>query len=173
MGEFFAAPVSIVENHRKIIPKILRAHKYICAQVQGMVEGKWVGPEVGISWPNPRYFKLHTLCEAQMAVRYLMNIILCPPKNTQTASITMTMSLRPLEKLLTRWNPVSKLFRVYVWANGISSNLVSQAVLAELHFYMFCLQTPSVDFCKSDYFQHIDQVAEELCGMTVYAPKRT
>ncbi len=71
LDEFFAVPVSVKEEYAKTIPGILRAHEYICGQVRKTVEEnnranaliKLCKP-----WPDPRYFKLHSICEALIAV---------------------------------------------------------------------------------------------------------
>ena len=70
LDEFFAVPVSVGENDAKTISEILRAHKYICAQVRGMLKEKRAGAEIALSktWPDPRYFKLNLLCEALIVV---------------------------------------------------------------------------------------------------------
>ncbi len=70
LDEFFAVPGSVGENDAKTISEILRAPKYICAQVRGTLEEKRAGAEIALSktWQDPRYFKLHPLCEALIAV---------------------------------------------------------------------------------------------------------
>ncbi|TVY38476.1 hypothetical protein LOCC1_G006448 [Lachnellula occidentalis] len=52
LDELFAVPVSVKEEYAKTVPGILRAHEHICAQ----------------PWPDPRYFKLHSICEALIVV---------------------------------------------------------------------------------------------------------
>ena len=62
----FAVPVSVNEQYAKTVPGILRAHEQICAQVRKTVEEnskanaliKFCEP-----WPDPRSFKLHSICE--------------------------------------------------------------------------------------------------------------
>jgi hypothetical protein len=71
LDEFFAVPVSVKEEYAKTVPGILRAHEHICAQVRKTVEEnnranaliKLCKP-----WPDPRYFKLHSICEALIVV---------------------------------------------------------------------------------------------------------
>jgi hypothetical protein len=71
LDEFFAVPVSVKEEYAKTIPGILRAHQHICAQVRKTLEEnnranaliKMCKP-----WPDPRYFKLYSLCEALIVV---------------------------------------------------------------------------------------------------------
>jgi hypothetical protein len=72
LDEFFAVPIRVRENGAETIPDILRAHESLCAQVQGMLEEKRAEAEASPSktyvWPDPRYFKLHPICKALMAV---------------------------------------------------------------------------------------------------------
>jgi hypothetical protein len=63
LDDFFAVPVSVTNKTAKTVPEILQAHKYICSQIQGMFEKK--GARAG---RDPRYFKLHPLCKALIAV---------------------------------------------------------------------------------------------------------
>ena len=71
LDEFFAVPVSVKEEYAKTVPGILRAHEHICAQVRKTVEEnnrantliKLCKP-----WPDLRYFKLHSICEALIVV---------------------------------------------------------------------------------------------------------
>jgi hypothetical protein len=71
LDEFFAVPVSVKEEYAKTVPGILRAHEHICAQVRKTIEEnnranaliKFCEP-----WPDPRYFKLHSICEALIVV---------------------------------------------------------------------------------------------------------
>ncbi|KAH8665147.1 hypothetical protein BGZ60DRAFT_540508 [Tricladium varicosporioides] len=71
LDEFFAVPVSVKEKYAKTVPGILRAHEHICAQVRKTVEqNNRVNTltKFGKPWPNPRYFKLHSICEALIVV---------------------------------------------------------------------------------------------------------
>ena len=71
LDEFFAVPVRVKEQFAKTIPGILRAHKQICAQIRkSMKENSDPNTIIGwqIFWPNPRYFKLQSLCEALITV---------------------------------------------------------------------------------------------------------
>jgi len=71
LDEFFAVPVGVREEYAKTVPGILRAHEKICAQIRKTVEQnsranyliKMCEP-----WPDPRYFKLHSICEALIVV---------------------------------------------------------------------------------------------------------
>jgi len=71
LDEFFAIPVSVKEEYAKTVPGILRVHEHICAQVRKTVEEnnrdnaliKLCKP-----WPDPKYFKLHSICEALVVV---------------------------------------------------------------------------------------------------------
>jgi hypothetical protein len=72
LDEFFAVPISVERNGPETISDLLRAHECLCAQVQGMLEEKRA--EAGATptrthvWLDPRYFKLHPICEALIAV---------------------------------------------------------------------------------------------------------
>jgi hypothetical protein len=63
LEDFFAVPVHVPSKAAKTVPEILRAQKYICSQVRGTLEKKGDGAE-----RDPRYFRLHPLCEALIAV---------------------------------------------------------------------------------------------------------
>jgi hypothetical protein len=71
LDEFFAVPVMVREEYAKTVPGILRVHEHICAQIRKTVEEnnransfiKMCEP-----WPDPRYFKLHSICEALIVV---------------------------------------------------------------------------------------------------------
>jgi hypothetical protein len=63
LDDFFAVPVSVTKKNATAVPEILRAHQYICSQVRGTLEKKGASAE-----RDPRYFGLHPLCEALIAV---------------------------------------------------------------------------------------------------------
>lgn len=71
LDEFFAVPVSVKEEYAKTVPGILRVHEHICAQVRKTVEENNRANAVIKSckpWPDPRYFKLLSICEALIVV---------------------------------------------------------------------------------------------------------
>lgn len=70
LDEFFAVPVSVKEVHAKTVPGILRAHEQICSQVRKTVEENKANALIKSCkpWWDPRYFKLHPICEALIAV---------------------------------------------------------------------------------------------------------
>ena len=68
LDEFFAVPVSVKEKYAKTIPGILRAHEHICSQVRKTVEENSKANAPIKSWPDPRYFKLLSICEALIVV---------------------------------------------------------------------------------------------------------
>lgn len=64
LGDFFAEPVGVDHHIAKNVPEILEAHKYICAQIRGTLEKARLEGTNRYTWPDPRYFRLHPLCEA-------------------------------------------------------------------------------------------------------------
>ena len=71
LDDFFAVPVHVKEQFAKTVPGILKAHKYICAQIRkAMEENSRANALIksGEPWPDPRYFKLHPICEALITV---------------------------------------------------------------------------------------------------------
>ncbi|RDL38292.1 Uncharacterized protein BP5553_02632 [Venustampulla echinocandica] len=71
LDEFFAVPVSVKEEYSKTVPGILRAHGHIYAQVRKALEANNRSNAVTKlckPWPDPRYFKLHSICEALIIV---------------------------------------------------------------------------------------------------------
>lgn len=71
LDEFFALPVSVKEQYAKTIPGILRAHEYICAQLRKTVEENNRADaliKLCEPGPDPRYFKLYSICEALIVV---------------------------------------------------------------------------------------------------------
>jgi hypothetical protein len=69
LDEFFAVPVSVGEEYARTVPGILRAHEHICAQLrEPMEESIRTDPYAGWWRPDPRYFKVHPICEAIIVV---------------------------------------------------------------------------------------------------------
>ncbi|KAG4443494.1 hypothetical protein IFR05_001064 [Cadophora sp. M221] len=68
LDPFFATPVFIDKNITKTIPEILRAHKNVYDQLQGAQERLRTG-NPGLRFKSdPRYFRVHPLCEALITV---------------------------------------------------------------------------------------------------------
>jgi hypothetical protein len=72
LDEFFAVPLRVEINGAETISDLLQAQKSLCAQVQGVLKEKRAKAEVTPTqthvWLDPRFFKLHPICEALIAV---------------------------------------------------------------------------------------------------------
>ncbi|EPE30150.1 hypothetical protein GLAREA_12873 [Glarea lozoyensis ATCC 20868] len=71
LDEFFAVPVSVKEEYAKTVRGILRAHESICSQVRKTIEENNRADafiRMCKPWPDPRHFKLHSICEALVVV---------------------------------------------------------------------------------------------------------
>jgi hypothetical protein len=78
LDEFFAVPVSVKEEYAKTIRGILRAHESICAQVRKTIEeNNRANARIRMCkpWPDLRYFKLRSICEALIVVFNKYNFV--------------------------------------------------------------------------------------------------
>jgi hypothetical protein len=69
LDDFFAAPIKFIDGYAPTLPELVKAHDYVCSQVRETREEEYVKKTAPHPWHrDPRYIRLHPLCEALLVV---------------------------------------------------------------------------------------------------------